>query len=113
MGEQFAEENNAKEKLIKENSQMLEAKKEIDSELILLRQHHKEASQEIEQLKSKAEESENLQIDLNKVKSELKASSEENRGLKLKIKQFESMTDLSELKQENAILSERVSQYEE
>ena len=59
------------------------------------------------------EESGNLQVHLNEARNSLKVATEESRNLRLKVKQFESLTDLSELKQENAILSERVSQYEE
>ena len=45
--------------------------------------------------------------------SDMKISGEEMDNLKIKLKQMESMSNMTELKEENAMLTERLNQYEE
>eukprot|EP00092_Neocalanus_flemingeri_P054245 GFUD01063881.1.p1 GENE.GFUD01063881.1~~GFUD01063881.1.p1 ORF type:complete len:1583 (+),score=606.32 GFUD01063881.1:211-4959(+) len=92
---------------------LVDDKSEIDLEFKTLSEDHKNLVIEVEELKVGVEKNVQLKIDLMQANNELKTSADEVSNFKLKLKELEGMSNLSELKEENAMLIERVSQYED
>jgi len=84
-----------------------------DLELKTLSGDHEQLVLELEELKVNVEENMKLKIGLEKANIALKISTDEVSNLQVKLKQVEGMSDVSELKEENAMLNERLNQYED
>ena len=92
----------------------IEAEKcQANCELDLLKENLESTRNEIQGLQSSCENLSKLEIELADVKSKLKASTEEIGGLKESLDSVNGLSDYSELKEENALLTERINQCHE
>merc|ERR1740122_90022 len=99
--------------LLEDKLVLMESKNQMESDLAELKDREQSASEKIEKLRLEVGEAEKLRIELNEANNHLKTVKDEAIHLRSQIKQFESMSDVSGVKEENLLLSEKCSQYEE
>jgi len=92
---------------------LLDQKSNIEIELRLLKDGHEKMLEDLEKLKINGDENLQLKLDLSEATNLISNYEKESTILKKEIKRMEGMNDLSELKEENAMLNERLNQYEE
>merc|ERR1712126_153253 len=98
--------------VIKEKEPISDEKQSIQKELKETFLKLENSFGEIKQLEQTILDTSQHKSELAKALSDLKISREESDNLKIKVKQIESL-NVTELKEENAILNERLSQFED
>jgi len=104
---------NQKLQLTEEKLELSKSNEKIELRLIELQENEAKLKETIDQKKIEYEVAENLKSELSNARAELKSTQEEVLSLQSKVNQTETMNDVSGLKEENLILSERCSQYQE
>ena len=110
---ELAQLQNSIDQISKDKNSISDAKQVIEKELEDATKKYEKSLVNIAELEKSLSEKTEQNSDLAKEMSEAKISQEEINNLRLKVKQMDSMNNCNELKEENALLTEKLNQLEE
>jgi len=110
---ELAQLQNSIDQISKDKNSISDAKQVIEKELEDATKKYEKSLVNIAELEKSLSEKTEQNSDLAKEMSVAKISQEEINNLRLKVKQMDSMNNCNELKEENALLTEKLNQLEE